>query len=384
VRKLVAFSSAVVLVETIFFAALSPLLPTLADELALAKWQTGLLVAMYALGGIAGAIPGGIAASRVGVRPTALAGLAVLAGTSVAFGLVESYWALCLTRFVQGFGGSLCWTAALAWLVSTAPKERRGELIGVAMAAAIGGALFGPVLGGAASHFGREQAFAGVAVLAGALAVVTLRLEAPPRGERQPLAILLVALRSPRVLAGMWLLLLPAMLFGTLSVLTPLQLDRLGWGTLGVSATFFLAAALEASVSPAIGRWSDRRGRLAPIRFGLVASVCVSLAIPWIGERWLLSVFVVLAGIAYGVFWAPSMAMLSDGWEAAGVEHGLGFALMNFAWAPGNVVGTAVGGTVADLGGDIAAYSLLAALCAVTFVLLRARVRRPWVAEGAA
>jgi MFS family permease len=384
VRRLLAFSSAVVLVETIFFAALSPLLPTLADELALAKWQTGLLVAMYALGGITGAIPGGVAASRLGVRATALAGLGVLAGTSVAFGLVESYWALCLTRFVQGFGGSLCWTAALAWLVSAAPKERRGELIGVAMAAASGGAPLGPVLGGAASHFGREQAFAGVAVLAGALAVVTVRLEAPPRGERQPLGILLVALRSPRVLAGMWLLVLPAMLFGTLSVLTPLQLDRLGWDTLGVSATFFLSAAVEASVSPAIGRWSDRRGRLAPIRFGLVASAGVSLAIPWIGDRWLLSVFVVLAGIAYGVFWAPSMAMLSDGWEAAGVEHGLGFALMNFAWAPGNVVGTAVGGTVADLGGDVAAYALLAALCAVTFVLLRARVRRPWVAPGAA
>jgi MFS family permease len=384
VRRLVLFSSAVVLVETIFFAALSPLLPTLADELELAKWQSGLLVAMYALGGIAGAIPGGIAASRIGVRTTVLAGLAVLAGTSVAFGLVESYWALCLTRFVQGFGGALCWTAALAWLVSAAPRDRRGELIGVAMAAAIGGALLGPVLGGAASHFGREQAFAGVAVLAGVLALAALRLEPPPRGERQPLGMLLVALRSPRVLAGMWLLVLPAMLFGTLSVLAPLQLDRLGWSTLGVAATFLVSAAIEASLSPAVGRWSDRRGRLAPIRFGLVAATAVSLAIPWIGERWLLSVAVVLAGMAYGVFWAPSMAMLSDGWEAAGVEHGLGFALMNFAWAPGNVVGTAVGGAVADAGGDVAAYALLAGLCTATLVLLRARVRRPRVAARAA
>lgn len=374
------FSSAVVLVETIFFAALSPLLPGFVDELGLTKWQSGLLVAMYALGGVAGAIPGGIAASRVGVRATILAGLAVLAGTSVAFGLAESYWALCLTRFVQGFGGALSWTAALAWLVSAAPRDRRGELIGVAMAAAIGGALLGPVLGGAASHFGRGPAFAGVAVLAGALAVVALRLDPPVRGEPQPLGMLLVALRSPLVLAGMWLLLLPAMLFGTLSVLTPLQLDRLGWGTLGVAATFFVTAAVEASLSPAVGRWSDRRGRLAPIRFGLVASAAVSLTIPWIGERWVLSVFVVLAGISYGVFWAPSMAMLSDGWEAAGVEHGLGFALMNFAWAPGNVVGTAVGGAVADVGGDVTAYALLAALCVGTLLALRARRRQPRVA----
>jgi hypothetical protein len=73
------------------------------------------------------------------------------------------------------------------------------------------------------------------------------------------------------------------------------------------------------------------------------------------------------------------MAMLSDGWEAAGVEHGLGFALMNFAWAPGNVVGTAVGGAVADVGGDVAAYALLAGLCTATLVLLRTRLGRPRV-----
>ena len=61
------------------------------------------------------------------------------------------------------------------------------------------------------------------------------------------------------------------------------------------------------------------------------------------------------------------MAMLSDGWEAVGVGHGLGFTLMNFAWAPGNVVGAAVAGGLADVAGDAAAYSTMAALCIGTF-----------------
>src|SRR6185503_11884411 len=149
----------------------------------------------------------------------------------------------------------------------------------------------------------RLPAFAGIAVLAMILAVVAIQLPAPVRGEVQPLRLLFEAFRSRRVLAGMWLLALPALLFGVLSVLAPLQLSSLGWGTLGIAATFFVSAAVEAALSPGIGIWSDRRGRLGPIRFGLLAAPVVCLTIPWIRDRWLLSVFVILAGISYGLFW---------------------------------------------------------------------------------
>jgi MFS family permease len=210
-------------------------------------------------------------------------------------------------------------------------------------------------------------------VLALGLAAGALRMPAPHQGESQPLSILLVALRSKPVIAGMWLLILPAILFGTLSVLAPLQLDELGWGTLGITLTFLVSAAIEATMNPAVGRWSDRRGRLAPIRFGLVAAAAVSLVIPWLDDKWLLSLFVILAGVSYGVFWAPSTALLSDGWEAVGVEHGLGFALMNFAWAPGHVIGSAGGGGLADLAGDAASYAVLAAICLLTLAALSQR-----------
>jgi hypothetical protein len=49
---------------------------------------------------------------------------------------------------------------------------------------------------------------------------------------------------------------------------------------------------------------------------------------------------------------------------------------MNFAWAPGHIVGSAVGGGIADLGGDIAAYAFAAAICLLTLVALR-RSDRP-------
>jgi MFS family permease len=249
-------------------------------------------------------------------------------------------------------------------------------MIGIAMAAAIGGALLGPVVGGAASEFGRAPAFGGVAGLALVLVVVALRSPAPLRSERQPLSVLLVALRSRPVIVAMWLLILPAILFGTLSVLAPLQLDQLGWGTLGITITFLASAAIEAALNPTVGRWSDRRGRLTPIRFGLVASAAVSLVIPWLGDRWVLSLFVVLAGISYGLFWAPATALLTDGWEAVGVEHGLGFALMNFAWAPGHVIGSAGGGGLADAAGDVVAYAVVSGICVITLLVLARRSMR--------
>jgi hypothetical protein len=120
------------------------------------------------------------------------------------------------------------------------------------------------------------------------------------------------------------------------------------------------------------------------MRVGLVASVGVALVIPWLDSRWILSIFVVFAGMAFGMFWAPSMAMLSDGWEAAGVGHGLGFALMNFAWAPGHAVGSAVGGGIADVASDALAYGLLAALCMGTLLALQGAFRRPVTAMRAA
>ena len=232
------------------------------------------------------------------------------------------------------------------------------------MSAAIVGALLGPLVGGAAAHFGRRARSREWRLFALLLAVVALRTPSPPPEERQPLRVLLDALKERDVLVGMWLLTLPALLFGTLSVLGPLQLDALGWGALGVAVTFVVSAAIEATLNPAIGRWSDRRGRLAPMRIGLIASIGVALVIPWLENRWTLSVFVILAGMAFGTFWAPSMAMLTDGWEAAGVGHGLGFALMNFAWAPGTSIGSALGGGLAEAASDAVAYGLLAVLCA--------------------
>ena len=89
-RRLLVFVSATVLLESTFFAVLAPLLPYYEDEFGLSTSALGALSAVYSAGALAGAIPSGLLAVRVGVKPTVLGGLAVIIATSVAFGLADT------------------------------------------------------------------------------------------------------------------------------------------------------------------------------------------------------------------------------------------------------------------------------------------------------
>src|ERR671915_1653174 len=185
-----------------FFAALTPLLPDYADRLELSKTGAGILSGAYAAGALVGAIPGGIAAARWGVRPAVLLGLAGMSATTFAFGIADDVVVLDAARFLQGLASAFSWTGGLAWLVAAAPPARRGELIGAAMGTAIAGALSGPVLGGAASVVGTGWAFGAVAVPAVGLAAWPARGPGSPPREPQPLSALFGALRDGRVAAG--------------------------------------------------------------------------------------------------------------------------------------------------------------------------------------
>ena len=70
------------------------------------------------------------------------------------------------------------------------------------------------------------------------------------------------------------------------------------------------------------------------------------------------------------------MALTSDRAELAGLALGLGFGLMNTAWAVGVVLGPTLGGGLADAFGDPAPYLLCSVLAAATFLAVEQRRRR--------
>jgi MFS family permease len=371
VRRLLALSCAIVLVDTIFYAALTPLVPLFEEKFGLSKSAVGILSGAYGAGVLVGSVPGGYLASRSGVRITAFVGLILMSVTSVMFALVDTTWLLVAVRFAGGFGSALSWVAAFTWLVDRAPEGRRAEMIGVMVSAAVVGALLGPVLGSVAATVGLLPAFASVAIVGGVIAVWAA-LEQPPVSSGDiSLLPALRTVREPLLLASLWFIGLPPLLFSALAVLVPLDLNRLGWGAAAVGTVFLVSAIFEAFVHPLLGRWSDRSGYRPPVIAGLLTSIGILLLLTWAGDPWVIGLLVVLAAGAFNATLVPGTALFSRGTEKAGMERAVAFAITNFAWASGYAIGAPVGGFLADLRGDALSYLSLTVVCLLTIVLLR-------------
>jgi MFS family permease len=384
VRPLLLLTSAVVFVDTLFFVALTPLLPHYADTLDLGKTGAGVLAAAYPAGVLVSAVPSGIVAGRLGVRPTVVAGMTLVGVCTIVFGLVDQAWQLDLARFVQGTASAFTWTGALAWLIAEAPPERRGRLIGNAFAAAVFGALFGPVLGGVASVAGTGWTFGTIGVASFGLVGWALLIPSRAPGERQRATRLLRALGDRRILGAGWFVLLPALLFGTLPVLAPLRLGALGFGAVAIGAVFLCAAAFETGNNLLLGRASDRYGPVLPITVGLAASVVVAALLPWPGDGLLLAALVVAAGVAFGTFFTPGMTLLSNVAEERGLQFGYSSSLLNLAWAPGQALGAAGGAALAHATTDSVPYLALSAICVLTLaVLWRSHGSTAWTTRSA-
>ena len=110
-----------------FYAAITPLLPTYRDELGLSKTAAGVLSGSYAAGTLLGSLPVGAFVARFGAKRVLLTGLALMSSTSLAFGFAEDIVLLDAARFVQGIGGACSWGAGLAWLIGAAPPDRWGS-----------------------------------------------------------------------------------------------------------------------------------------------------------------------------------------------------------------------------------------------------------------
>ena len=376
-RRLLLLVAALVWVDTMLFAALTPLLPHFAHQLHLSKSGAGVLVGAYAAGALVGGLPGGVAAARLGARRAVLVGLTLMGLSSLGFAFAQSFATLAAARFLQGCGSGFTWAGAFAWLLAAAPRERRGELIGSAMGAAVFGALFGPAVGAAAALLGRAPVFTALAGLAVVLGVWTLRLESIP-AEHPSVEAVGRALRDERFLAGLLLMSLPALLFGVLSTLAPLRLSHDGWGAAAIGAVWLVGAAFESAVSPLVGRLIDRRGSRLPVQVSLVAGAALSVALAMSPRPFAYVPLIVAAAAAYGILFTPAFALIAEGAERSRLPQGMAFGLMNAAWASGALVGPAAGGAVAAATGDIVPFLVAAGLCAGALAAVRhSRHRRP-------
>lgn len=143
----------------------------------------GALVSAFGTARLLTNIPAGLMADRMGIAPTAVAGLLVLVAGAAAGAIPLGIPMLALSLFLQGVGSAIFSTGAMTALVVAAGPARRGAAMAWFQGALLFAMGIGPVVGGTlVDRFGATSPFLVEAVLALAAlgAVVVL-----PQGESE-------------------------------------------------------------------------------------------------------------------------------------------------------------------------------------------------------
>jgi MFS family permease len=365
-RRLLVFCSAMIFFDVAFYAAIAPLLPDYVAEFDLSKAQAGILSAAYAAGTLIASLPAGLAATRLGPRRSVIGGLLLLGVSSLVFGFGEEIHLLDAARFTQGVAGALIWSGALTWLITSAPDDKRGSVIGTALGTAVAGALLGPVLGALAAEIGTQPVFGSVLVLTLALSVVATRIPEARAPEEQGLGEVFAAMLSRPVLTATAFVAVPSVMFGAVEVLVPLRIDALGGGHEVIAAGFIAGAGLEAVLAPIAGRYSDRVGRRTPFVVGLTICAIAMVAIAVAQALGGVLAALIVTSLGAGICFAPALTMLSEAAESSHLHQGFSAGLSNMAWASGQVVGGVAGGSLAGVAGYAAPSLAIAALLLFT------------------
>ncbi len=379
-QRVFAYLLAALLVETLFFVVLSPLLPLYARELHLTPVGAGVLSASYAIGYGLAAVPAGAMVGALGQRRVSIGGLCVVGLSCAAFAVARTEVSLDATRVVSGAGAAAVWAGSIPWLVSLGAEADRGRLTGLAFGAASAGACVGPAVGALATLTGPRAAFLGLSVVIFALVAAGILASSghvSPRTVRSERAMR-TALRVPGARGTVFIVALPSLGFGVAGVLLPLRLRGLGVVEAGIAAAFLAAAVLEVIANPLVGRWFDRDGGALVLRATLMGSaICViALALPLPAAALLIAL--ILSFPVVGSVWVPSLAQLTALLQAGGAQPGVALGLFNITWAICQITG-AVGGAQLSRYGEAVPFVVLAVLYGLG---VRLTARLPAAAGG--
>ncbi|HET7445273.1 MAG TPA: MFS transporter [Solirubrobacterales bacterium] len=378
----VALVTAAMFIDAVFFAVIAPLLPHYSETLGLSHLEVALLFAAHPAGTLLCAPFAAALVRRGSARMTMTLGLVGLGIGSIVFGFADSLALLAGCRFVQGASAAMVWCAGLARLQNAAPPERRGAVLGLAGSAAGAGSLLGPA-------FAALSAVASIEAVLLVLGLLTLVLcaalrsagDLPDERCRDSSGIGRQSSTSQgeggsigagrrASAAAITVIVVCGTVFGAVATLAPLRLADLGAGVTAIAAAFALSAVGEMFAAPLAGHYSDRVGRLRPIRLCLLIAVPLLALQALTGSPWILGAAVALVGAIIASLWPLGTAFLGDesvrrGGSPAGV-----FAVSVVAWSAGLAGGSLLCGALAEGAGTDLAYVALIVACGLALLTL--------------
>lgn len=282
-----------VLASVAFFVAvgygiLAPAIPDFAREFGVGRTAAALVVSVFAFMRLVSAFGSGGLVDRFGERWVMAIGIGIVATTSAAAGLAQSYEALLVLRGLGGVGSAMFTVSAATLLIRLVGNEQRGQASGIFAGGFLAGGIIGPVFGGPLTEISLRLPFfvyAASLTVAGLVAAVALRttgLSTEPVERRRGLrgSGVGTALRDPAYRAAVGAnLAVGWTVFGVRFATIPLFVTeglRLGAVWTGVGLGLF-AAANALLLWPA-GRFTDRRGR-RPVLIAGTTMCAVGLAL---------------------------------------------------------------------------------------------------------
>ena len=372
---------AAALIIALGFGLIAPILPQYAASFDVGLAAASAIVTVFAFTRMVFAPAAGGIIARFGERRAYLAGLLIVAISSLMCALAGSYTELMIWRALGGTGSVLFTVSAMGLIVRLAPPEARGRVSALYGSAFLLGNIIGPVLGTFLAVLGYQVAFAiyAASVFAAFLVVMFfLRTDVtgPALADARPTMTLREALGLPdyRALlisgfANGWAT------FGVRIALVPLMaahVPTIGAPMAGVALT--VMALGNVAGQQVTGRLVDARGRRPVLMVGLLTA---GLATAGFGWSTTIPVFLglsALAGFGSSMIQPASQALLAD---VIGRDRNGGQALSTFSMAAdtGAIVGTLVAGFIADAFGFGWAFTLTGVALLIALVPWLRRTR---------
>jgi DHA1 family tetracycline resistance protein-like MFS transporter len=393
-KHALAFIFFTVLIDTIGFGIILPVMPQLIVELtgetvARATLIAGWLLTTYAvLQFVCGPIMGNLS-DRFGRRPVLLASLAAFAFDYLLMGFAPTLAWLFLGRAVAGVAGAV-YSPAWAYVADVSAPEKRAQSFGM-MGAAFGlGFIIGPAIGGLLGELGPRAPFFAAAALAGMNFVYGLFVlpESLPRERRRkfewkranPLGTLLSMARYPAVIAiagGVFLWQLAHQVYpATWAFFAKIRFD---WSEAAIGASLAFVGVLMAFTQGYLtGKIVPRIGEYRAALVGLVSGIASMAMLAFAAQTWF-AYAALAAGMLQGLAYPSMNAIMSKQAppDEQGELQGGVASMMSLTTIIGPVIMTQALGRFSGAGAPVffpgAAFILAAALAVLSLaIVLRA------------
>lgn len=345
------------------FGLIAPVLPQYARSFDVSVFAASFVVSSFSIFRLIFAPTSGRLVDKAGYRRTYLAGLSIVAISTLLVATAWDYWSLLAFRALGGIGSTMFTVSAMGLIVRLAPPNIRGKCSSAYGSAFLLGNVFGPLLGAAMAPWGMRTPFYiyGFALVVATL-VVAIRLNPEALRQKVPVRTTPVmrfreawrdsAYRAALVsgFANGW------SNFGVRVAIVPLYAAATfvhGAAVAGLALTAFAVGnviALQFS-----GSLSDRIGRRPLIFAGLAVNGLFTGLIGFMHGDVTLLVISAVAGFGAGMINPVQQAVLAD---VIGSDRQGGKVLANYQMAQdlGAISGPLVVGLIVDLAGYRAGF----------------------------